>query len=168
MERAIIKGELSEDIIRYKLSTASFSELKGYEVDFLIDMIKDESGKSAVTDADILEYRKSIKSLHFKELCEKKIVEGFTASNGHFYRTNRDDQTNMIGQKDELNVDESITVVPWKTEDAGYIDHTRLEWLAIYNEAFYHKKTQLFKYNDIKNNVLACVSHEEIDLIEWI
>ncbi|MFE4029134.1 hypothetical protein ACFX4N_23555 [Priestia sp. YIM B13551] len=122
---------------------------------------------SDIDEDYILTYHKSLKEQLLAETCEATILEGFTASNGHFYRTNRDDQVNMIGQKDELNADPTITAVPWKTEDAGYIVHTKEEWLEVYKEAFGFKKTQLFKYNTLKQRVAAATQHDEIVAITW-
>jgi hypothetical protein len=122
---------------------------------------------SEISEEYILNHHKKIKVDILSETCELEILKGFTATNGHVYRTNRDDQVNMIGQKDELNAEPSISTVHWKSEDAGYIPHTREEWLKIYVEAFAYKKTQLFKYNTLKQRVLAALTHEEIVSIGW-
>lgn len=127
---------------------------------------KDYGGRTFL-DVPPLSYFQDLKSAELKQKCEDAIVFGFTASNGHFYRTNRDDQTNMIGQKDEIATDETITQVAWKTEDVGYLMHTREEWLTIYQEAFNHKKTQLFKYDSLKKQVYTCTTKEEVDAIVW-
>jgi hypothetical protein len=120
-----------------------------------------------VTNDTLLDYHKEIKISYFSDLCEENIVKGFVSTNGHTYRTNRDDQVNMIGQKDELNVDETIDTVFWKTEDSGYISHTKEQWLTIYTEAFKHKKTILFKYNALKQQILEATTEEELVAIVW-
>jgi hypothetical protein len=107
------------------------------------------------------------KLLLLKGECESEIESGFTSSNGHTYRTNRDDQINFIGQKDRLASDESITTIPWKTEDAGYINHSREEWMQVYYEAFDHKQAQLLKYDQLKQQVEAAQTVEELDNINW-
>lgn len=124
-------------------------------------------GERVFVDSPPLSYFQDLKKAELNRQCEEAIVQGFTASNGHVYRTNRDDQTNMIGQKDELMSKTSITTVPWKTEDAGYIVHTREEWLTVYAEAFAHKKNQLFKYDTLKGEVYKCERKEEVDIIKW-
>lgn len=120
-----------------------------------------------ITEAYLLQYHKDLKIKVFSSLCEDKIVEGFVSTTGRKYRTNRDDQINMIGQKDELESDPSITTVPWKTEDLGYIDHTREEWLAIYSEAFKHKKDTLLRYNLKKQQITSATGHGELVAISW-
>lgn len=114
-----------------------------------------------------LEQEKLEKIAELKAICEQTILKGFVSSNGYFYRTNRDDQTNMIGQKDELTTNSAITSVPWKTEDAGYMQHTREEWLVIYNEAFAHKKAQLFKYDSLKTKVNSFTTIAEVGELVW-
>lgn len=118
-------------------------------------------------DAEYLEKLKAIKKEKFKSMCEEDILIGFTATNGHFYRTNRDDQLNMSGQKTELDDDLSITTVAWKTEDVGYIIHTREEWLNIYIQAFQHKKKTLEKYNTLKLQIRDAITETELAGITW-
>ena len=121
-----------------------------------------------ITEDYILTYHKQVKTYLMNQSCEADIINGFTSSNGHVYRTNRDDQVNMIGQKDELMEDTTITDVPWKTEDAGYVVHTRDEWLTqVYKEAFSSKKSKLFKYNSLKGQINAATSHDEILAVVW-
>jgi hypothetical protein len=135
----------------------------------LITILAEREGLvlSQVTDEYILNHHKQLKVDILSEICESNIVKGFTASNGNTYRTNRDDQVNMIGQKDELAEDPSITVVHWKTENLGYIEHTREEWMKVYIEAFSHKKSNLFRYNSLKHKVLNATTHSEIVGINW-
>jgi hypothetical protein len=120
-----------------------------------------------ITDEYILGYHKELKIEKLSKECESNILSGFTASNGKVYRTNRDDQINMIGQKDKLQSDETITSVMWKTEDSGYAEHTREEWTTVYGEAFDHKSRQLFKYDRLKNLILGATTDTEVTNIGW-
>lgn len=120
-----------------------------------------------VTPEYILQYHRELKRVEMNQACDDAICDGFTATNGHIYRTNRDDQTNMIGQKDELNGDPTIEVVPWKTEDMGYIEHTREDWLSVYAQAFTFKKQNLFKYDSLKKDITLTTSHSDIIAIRW-
>lgn len=124
-------------------------------------------GQLVKNDSMLLEKIKARKNAELKQACESAILAGFISSNGHTYRTNRDDQTNMIGQKDKILADSTISIVQWKTEDVGYVSHTRDEWLTVYNEAFDHKQQQLFKYDSIKGQVNACTTYEAIQAIVW-
>jgi hypothetical protein len=120
-----------------------------------------------VNEQFVLNHHKSLKIEMFKELCESEIEKGFTATNGHFYRTNRDDQINMIGQKDLLNTITTIEAIMWKTEDAGYVEHTKSEWLDIYTQAFMHKQEMLFKYNELKRKISEATTHTEVMSMTW-
>lgn len=157
----MLTGELNKGFIDDKIIKNEFNLLKDYELDFL----SSEFGLDS--DAKLLSYCKDVKVLFFKNTCELKIEEGFTATNGNFYRTNRDDQTNMIGQKDALSDDLSLLHVPWKTEDKGYVMHTREDWLKVHQEAFTHKQKQLIKYDTLKKKVLTALTQEELSLINW-
>lgn len=124
----------------------------------------------AFSDVDsdyILNYHKTLKITNLSNQCNDAITMGFTSSNGHIYRLNDKDQINMIGQKDELKEDDTIVDVLWKTEDMGYINHTRDEWFLVYKEAFAWKKQQLLKYNDLKTKVINAKIHDDIIKIIW-
>ena len=120
-----------------------------------------------ITEEYIMKRHKEIKINMLAVQCEEDILNGFTMENGHTYRTNRDDQMNMLGQKEELNSDPNITSVPWKTEDAGYVIHTREEWLNMYSEAFKSKKAKLFKYDTLKKKVQDATTDAELIEIQW-
>lgn len=126
-----------------------------------------ELAYNEITEDYILDYHKNLKLSKLSEECESNILKGFTSSNGHVYRTNRDDQINMIVQRDILNYNPEIETVMWKTEDEGYIEHTREEWFQIYNEAFEHKQNQLFKYEQLKQQVINAKTDDEILAIKW-
>lgn len=166
-ERALAKGELNIEFIGKKMITYGISSLKDYEMDVVKETIMKLEPNAIINEDKILEYHKLAKIKYFNELCEENIVNGFLASNGHFYRTNRDDQTNMIGQKDMINSVPTIETVMWKTEDAGYIEHTTEEWLQVYTEAFIHKQNQLFKYAQLKEAIMMATTHEQVDAIKW-
>lgn len=155
--------------LEQKLIKQGLNSFTTQEKNNLITIIANKENKMyyEVDENYILNYHKRLKIGILSEACEETIIKGFIASNGHHYRTNRDDQINMIGQKDMLMTDPSITTVAWKTEDVGYIIHTREEWLQVYNEAFEHKKYQLLKYNDLKQQILNATTHEEILSINW-
>lgn len=122
---------------------------------------------SQITEEYILEHHKNIKKEILSDKCEETIISGFTASNGHRYRLNRDDQINLMGRKEKLLANPSISTVLHKTEDVGYIEHTREDWLQVYDEAFEHKESNLFKYDSLKKQLNLATSHGEIQSISW-
>jgi hypothetical protein len=169
--RAELRGELDLDFINKIIIEKGYNALSTYQMDVVKQELSDGTIEAIrileVDNDEILEYVKTIKIAFFKSTCEEKIELGFTSENGHFYRTNRDDQINMIGQKDLLVEDPTITYVDWKTEDIGYIRHTKEQWMKVYNEAFEHKKDQLFKYEALKQKVLAATTQDEVAAIQW-
>lgn len=116
----------------------------------------------------ILDYHKQLKIDLFSEISDSEIVKGFTSSNGHIYRTNRDDQTNMLGKAIHILLDPTVTTVNWKTEDAGYIPLTRDEWISqVFGEGMRHKETILYKYNTLKLRIQDTTSEPELLAISW-
>jgi hypothetical protein len=111
------------------------------------------------------------KAYHIEQLdneCEKAILAGFTsATTGHHYRTNRDDQINFIGRKDEVQNDPNITEVTWKTENLGPITHTRDEFLAVYMEGIKHKDAMIGKFWQLKAQVNAATTETEVYAVVW-
>ncbi|RFP77300.1 hypothetical protein D0N41_22570, partial [Bacillus subtilis KCTC 1028 = ATCC 6051a] len=141
--------------IEQQMLDKGISSFTQYDMNTLIVRIADKLGKLPyeITEDVILQHHKNLKNDLLSEACEEEIIKGFTASNGHVYRTNRDDQVNMIGQKDILDDTDSAEPIKWRTEDAGWIDHTKDEWLQIYKEAFDFKKSTLLKYASLKDQV---------------
>ncbi|MED1863209.1 hypothetical protein P4V41_07055 [Fictibacillus nanhaiensis] len=157
------------NIIDKRLIEVGYNTLTPFEKNNLTARIAELKGilYNEVSEQVLLDYHKDIKIKQLSDMCEQTILEGFLATNGHTYRTNRDDQTNMIGQKDYLIDNPSVETVKWKTEDVGYIDHLRDEWLLVYLEGFSHKQTQLFKYDGLKKSVATAETHEEIVNVVW-
>lgn len=164
MSKLIILSDMDKMLMEKGLEPFSL-----HETNRLLMEISSKQNRSVIEIKleDVLEYHRSLKKDMFNVKCEEEIVKGFTASNGHTYRLNRDDQTNMIGQKDELGDDPNITELEWKTMDEGMVLHTRDEWLTVYRESFTYKKTLIFKYNKLKDKVDKATTHEEIVKIEW-
>jgi hypothetical protein len=135
----------------------------------LVALIANKEGiaYSEINDAYILSYHKQIKKDAINANCENTIVSGFKSSNGHTYTLDRDDQMNMLGLRNEIMSDTTISVVPWKTVDVGMIDHQRDVWLSMYSEAFAFKKTQLLKCDTLKQQVNAATTHDELIKIVW-
>lgn len=120
-----------------------------------------------ITPAFILEHHKKLKMQLLDETCENAIKNGFTSVNGHKYRLNDGDQINFLGQKDYLRDEPDVTSVLWRTEDAGYVDHTREDWMVVQKEAFNHKLTQLTKYNTYVQKIKNAVTDKEVYNTNW-
>lgn len=123
---------------------------------------------SDVNPAYVLQQHQNLKIELFSDICENKIIGGFTsASTNHTFRLNRDDQINMMGKKDQIKEDSTITTVNWLTLDAGYQAFTTAQFLTIYGEALNYKESVLSQYNTYKGQILACTTHAAIFAIQW-
>jgi hypothetical protein len=136
----------------------------------LISIIANKEGLkySDITDNYILTYHKQLKTDILSNTCNDTIVAGFTSTNGNTYRLNRDDQINMLGQMEELKNDDTIATVKWKALNLGYVDHTRDDWIQkVFLEALNFKKTNLFKYDDLKTQVSNAQTDGDVLAVAW-
>lgn len=151
------------------LLTNGFKAMSLQEKNQLVSVIAGKEGKPyfEITEDYVLDYHKRLKIDILSEECDGAIVKGFTSSNGHHYRTNRDDQINMVAKNIQLLHDVTISEVKWKTEDAGYITHPRAEWLKVYSEGITHKETNLYKYNTLKIQISNATEEADILAVDW-
>lgn len=163
-----IENELGNLLIEMLLRDGYF-QMSAENKNMLVTYLA-EKNNMLLTDIDtdfILQTVKDIKIEELSKTCNDTIEKGFVATNGHKYRTNRDDQINMMGEKDRLDNDPSVDIVQWKTEDIGYIPHSREEWLGIYHEGLEFKRKQLMRYNYLKMLVLNAKGEMELINIKW-
>jgi uncharacterized protein YktA (UPF0223 family) len=155
--------------LEIKLLESDYDSFSLSDKNTLIAFLANKEGLkySDITDEYILDYHRQLKIDILSEKCDEIIVKGFVSANGHTYRTNRDDQLNMVAKNVQLLHDETILEVNWKTEDVGYVLHTRAEWLQVYNEGVVHKETNLYKYNTLKAQVASATTHAEILAVAW-
>lgn len=162
---------LFESQIEEQLVSVGYDNMNREQKNELITTLARKEGSilSYITDEYILNHHKKLKSAILSEKCDEFIVTGFKSTNGHTYRMKGDDQINFIGQAHELIFfDKETETVPWLTEDADYIVHSRDEWLNnVYREAFMHKKAQLYKYSELKKKITDAKTHAEIVAVTW-
>lgn len=120
-----------------------------------------------ITEEYIFNYHKKLKKELMSKVCSNAILTGYKSSNGHTYRTNQDDQLNMIAQKEYINSHPELETVKWKTLDAGYVEHPVEEWVQLYYEGFDYKMSILFKYEKIKKMVELAQNDFELTAIDW-
>ncbi|QZA70328.1 hypothetical protein 278BB001_177 [Bacillus phage 278BB001] len=159
-----ILSSLEKKVLEVGYDGLSLSEKNDY-----IRLVASRKQKlvNQVTDQDLLDYHKEFKIYVFQVTCDTEIAKGFTASNGHTYRTNREDQTNMLATKIQLSEDPTISEVYWLTQDSGYLMHTREELLKVYNEAFEHKKNLVFKNGELRRMIENAATDAELVAIKW-
>jgi hypothetical protein len=157
-------AEVFLNSIEKKLLNEGYDSFTLQDKNNLITFIanKEQVTYSTITDEYVLDYHKKLKTDILSETCDELIVGGFTATNGNHYRTNRDDQLNFVAKNVQLLHNTSIQTIMWKTENKGYVEHTREEWLQVYDEALAHKETKLFKYNNLKFEVANAKTDAEV------
>lgn len=114
-----------------------------------------------------LQKNKDNKTIKINADCETKIISFFPSSalgNIHYYQSDRDDQINLMGLVtagvDDLlkcgfkNDDESITW-EWKP-------HTKEQLKDVFDDGYTYKKEQLLRAANLKNQVSAAVTIEEL------
>jgi hypothetical protein len=156
--------------LEMKLINEGMSALSIMEMNNLIMFIANKKGiaYSDINDTTIIDHHKEVKIGLFSDLCQEDIVKGFTSTNGHTYRTNDKDQANMIGKAVELILNPAITTVKWKTEDVGYVNHTKEDWITqVFSEGIKHKEFTLFKYDSLKTDIEEATSDPELVTIVW-
>lgn len=99
--------------------------------------------------------------------CNADILNGFTATNGHTYEFTMLDQTNLDQQHGFLLRKTDVLTVDWNTIDSGEITHTREEFFQVCDEASDFKWQKVFRYRDLKNQVLLAIDEGEIGAIIW-
>lgn len=164
--------------IEQRMMTEGIADFSPIDTNALIVAVAKALGQVyyEITPDALLQRHKDLKTDLFADDCEEEIIGGFTSSNGHQYRLNRDDQLNMIGQYLQLQADSTITNVNWRTLDDGYVSLAKADWInQVYLEAFKHKDSVLTKYNTIKEQINAvapingdyATAHSSIVALSW-
>lgn len=102
-----------------------------------------------------------------KSMCENTIIGGFQSDAfavGNWYKSDRDDQLNLIGAKDAP----SDLLFPTGTKDTNgvitYVDelHTPAQLTQIFNDGLVHKYTQINKLKALKVDVQAIIDDQAL------
>jgi hypothetical protein len=112
-------------------------------------------------------YLKKDKIVELTEACDKAIAQGFTATNGHTYQYQTNDQANINKQLTLLLLNDTITDVLWKTVDAGAINHTRDEFIALATDASNHERNNIGKLWQLEAQVNSAIDEDSINLVVW-
>jgi hypothetical protein len=153
-----------------KMIDSGYDSLTLKEKNDLIVVLANRNGLkySDITDEYIFNHHKQIKIDILSETCDDVIIRGFTSTNGNVYRLNRDDQMNMMGKMIQLQMDEAIETIKWRTDNMGYVDHEREEWInQVFLEGLNFKEINLFKYNTLKADVANATTDEEILAVKF-
>lgn len=156
--------------LEQKMCDSGISSLTLQEKNDLIKIIADRQGVgySVITDDYLLQHHKDLKIQELGQNCDDVISSGFTATNGNTYRCLDSDQINMIGQMVALINDTTITTVKWKTTNAGYVDHTRADWISnVYVQGLGFKQSTIFKLDNLVSTVTAATTDDAVTAVKF-
>jgi len=125
----------------------------------------DEPAENALS----LERYKAEKIAELNNACEATILAGFYCeATGHVYEFSAYDQMNFTQQYLILTSNLELTApILWKTEDAGVVEHTREEFIAVCETAEKHKRGNIEKYWQLKAQVENAATFEEVNAVQW-
>ncbi|AGY46603.1 hypothetical protein BigBertha_95 [Bacillus phage BigBertha] len=152
------------------LVMTGFDTMSGDYQNALMNAISRKSGKLLwqIKPEDTLNYHKDIKLAMQNEFYEIEVAAGFTAPNGHKYRSNADDQTNFIGKMVYLLMNPDIAEINWKAEDVDdYIVHPKDEWIQVALAGFTHKEATLAKFHEKTKAIKTATTHEQVLAVSW-
>jgi hypothetical protein len=120
---------------------------------------------------DILNEAKAAKIAELNQMCNQTILAGFTSSalgQEYHYPFDGEAQANLTGALALLNADPTLTTVEFKVLETGkLVDHTRDQFLQVCKDAFAFKNSMIKKYHDLKDQVEAATTIEEVNAIVW-
>jgi hypothetical protein len=144
--------------------------------DYIVENLYDNDGallekhlpNDVIDERTTLSFLQKEKIEQLNTLCEQLILAGFRSkTTGHFYAFGERDQLNFTQQMILMVSRSDIQDVVWKTEDAGPVLHSRDEFLAVVAEAEVHKRSKMQRYWELKAQVQAAKTNEEIEAITW-
>jgi len=110
--------------------------------------------------------RQKIEELNAK--CEYEIMKGFLdETTGYYFGFSLIDQMNFTQQYLLFLANPELSSVEWKTENAGVVQLSRDEFFAVCNSAERHKRSMIQKCWELKAQVEAAKSFDEVDAIKW-
>jgi XkdW protein len=124
----------------------------------------------AELDAAWLEIYKKYKKDLLDGECDLAIMSGFTSSalgTAHTYPSDFQAMVYYNATMHRIANDPTFTVIKQKTLDAGYLDHTREQFIQVFNEGHEYGETQVTKLNGKKADVDLATSPEMVDAVQW-
>lgn len=118
-----------------------------------------------------LDQVKPNKIAELDQKCNQTILAGFTSSAlgvAHQYGFSTDDQANLTGRLTLINANPSYPEpFDWKTLDTGPLPHTKAQFIQVCTDGDSFKGGQIAKYWQLKAQVEAATTTDEVDAIIW-
>jgi hypothetical protein len=129
-----------------------------------------EEAEPTLEELDLawLNYSKKEKINDLNIACDTTILNGFVSPSTQFeIEFESHDQNNLAQQAIILMNDITIFTVSWKTKNQGIQTLTREQFFGIIKESEAHKRYNIGKYWQLKAQVEASTTIEEIKEIVW-
>lgn len=117
-----------------------------------------------------LDLAKAKKIDELNTACNETILSTFSSSclgESHTYSFSYDAQMNLSGILGAVNAGIAPVTITWKTEDAGTFSHTVAQFKQLFADGMVFKQTNIYRYRSLKDQVNACATKADIDLIVW-
>lgn len=124
----------------------------------------------AETDANLLQYAKDTKKEELNTKCDLTIMGGFTSlalGVEHTYQSLLVDEVWLNATINRFAIDPNFTTVNYKTIDSGYLSHTKAQFEQVFIDGHMFGDSQITKLNNLKAQVDAATTKEELDVITW-
>jgi len=122
-----------------------------------------------ISDLEKLPFIQQAKIEEINIACNKEILGGFDSlilGESNHYKFDMEYQANMNQQMGILSLDQTIEFIPWPTS-SGVAIHTKTQFIQLLKEASDFKSSKLFRYFDLKQQIMNCQNTYDVGLINW-
>lgn len=122
------------------------------------------------TTDNILAALKESKLVELDEKCNQVIMGGFSSSalgEQHTYQSMILDEIWFNSTINRFSVDPNFTSVNYKTIDAGYLLHTKEQFIQAFVDGHTFGDSQIMKLNTLKDQVNNATTVEDLEKITW-
>lgn len=121
-------------------------------------------------NTNMMDYLRDQKKSELDTRCDESIMGGFPSSALGVAHTYPSDFTAMVYFNATLNRfmnDPTFTTANQKTVDAGYLSHTKEQFIKVFNDGHAFGEAQIAHLNTLKAQVDTATTEADIDAITW-
>lgn len=120
--------------------------------------------------AELLPIKKEAKKIELNANCDNTIMAGFSSNAlgvAHTYSSLALDEIWFNATLHRFNIDPNFTSVNYKTLDAGYLVHTKEQFMQVFIDGHSFGDSQITKLNNLKTQVDSAQTVDEVESIVW-
>jgi hypothetical protein len=117
-----------------------------------------------------LDYSREQKIKQLEQQCDAAILGGFDSyalGVKHTYQSMLIDEVWFNSTLHRFNIDPNFTTVQYKTVDAGYLPHNKIQFQQVFIDGHTWGDNQIAKLNGKKNDVANAQDEPTLDAITW-